>query len=89
MDFEGLQKNDHIYLIIALAVIPLIDCHYKNQFLFLSFFQEKEAELEMMRRGRKEQRDFFKKMESGQLDERPTASKEQRLVRNIKDVSFS
>jgi hypothetical protein len=43
----------------------------------------------MMRRGRKEQRDFFKKMESGQLDERPTASKEQRLVRNIKDVSSS
>ncbi len=49
-------------------------------------FQEKEAELEMMRKGRKDQRDFFKKMESGQLEEKPVASRERRLVRNIKDV---
>ena len=52
----------------------------------LTTFQEKEAELELMRKGRKEQRDFFKKMESGQIDEKPTFSKERRLVRNIKDV---
>jgi hypothetical protein len=40
----------------------------------------------MMRKGRKEQRDFFKKMESGQLEEKPVVSREKRLVRNIKDV---
>ena len=49
-------------------------------------FKEKEAELEMMRKGRKDQRDFFKKMESGQLEEKQTGPKEKRLVRNIKDV---
>ena len=67
-------------------VALLTTVSWQSKFIKLSF-QEKEAELEMMRKGRKDQRDFFKKMESGQLDEKPSAHREKRLVRNIKDVN--
>ena len=49
---------------------------------------EKDAELELMRKAKREQRDYFKKMESGKLEEK--ARKEPKmLVGKLKDVSFS
>ena len=48
---------------------------------------EKDAELELMRKAKREQRDYFKKMESGKLEEK--ARKEPKmLVGKLKDVSF-
>ena len=47
---------------------------------------EKEAELELMRRGKRQQRDYFKKLEEGKVDEGP--KKEPKLlVGKLKDVS--
>ena len=52
---------------------------------------EKEAELEMMRTKKRGERDFFKKMESGELDEEKTTEPKQPklLVGKFKDVSVS
>ena len=49
---------------------------------------EKEAELEMMRSKKREERDFFKKMESGELDPKEKEKKPKLLVGKIKDVGF-
>jgi hypothetical protein len=46
---------------------------------------EKDAELETMRKSRGEQRDYFKKLEEGKLDN-IECRESKLLVRNIKDI---
>lgn len=49
---------------------------------------EKEQELQQMRKIKREQKEFFKRMEKGQLDDGDEKQKEPKLlVGKIKDVS--
>ncbi len=48
---------------------------------------EKEAELELMRSKKRQERDYFKKMETGELQPRDEEKKPKLLIGKIKDVS--
>jgi hypothetical protein len=48
---------------------------------------EKEAELEMMRSKKRQERDYFKKMETGELTNKEEEKKPKLLIGKIKDVS--
>lgn len=51
---------------------------------------EKDAELEQMRKSKREQREYFKLMEAGKLQEENGSRKEPKLlVGKLKDVRFS
>ena len=50
---------------------------------------EKDAELEMMRKSKREQREYFQMMEAGKLEGHESKRKEPKLlVGKLKDVSF-
>jgi hypothetical protein len=48
---------------------------------------EKEAELELMRSKKRQERDYFKKMETGELQNKDEEKKPKLLIGRIKDVS--
>ena len=48
---------------------------------------EKEAELEAMRSRKREERDYFKKMENGELEQNNKEYRPKLLVGKLKDVS--
>ena len=81
-------------------MVAAIVCHNRNFYRPLSStvpeglsstdrtICEKEAELELMRKGKRGQRDYFKKLEEGKAEDNEANKKEPKLlVGKLKDVS--